>query len=163
MVFEKSDMEAKPKPEISLLWVKSIVNITTSNVKSFNTINQVPELTAFAVKHNIIICMQEHRYYHSETELKYHNSSNEWTFVLISARRNYANAAIGRVGMLLSASVLKSLHGIKRIETRIMCASFNGNLCTTTISCYPQCQWLNVHLHILQQAIFPCSIHSQTQ
>ena len=38
--------------------------------------------------------------------------------------------------MLLSPHALKSLISIEKIQTRIICASFNGNPCTTIISCY---------------------------
>ena len=49
--------------------------------------------------------------------------------------KNSVNAIIG-VGMFLGSSGLKSLNNIMKIQPRMMCASFNGNLCTTIISCY---------------------------
>ena len=49
---------------------------------------------------------------------------------------NSINTLIGGVGMLLSSCALKSLNNIERIQLRMMCASFNGNPCTTIISCY---------------------------
>ena len=40
------------------------------------------ELTASVVeRNNKHICAQEHRYYHKELELKYHVTSNGWTFL----------------------------------------------------------------------------------
>ena len=48
------------------------IDIATYNLRILNTINQLLKLTAPAAKHNLDICMQEHRYYHSELELKYH-------------------------------------------------------------------------------------------
>ena len=47
------------------------------NVWTLNAISHLLELTATAVEHNIeIICMQEHRSYHSELELKYHDTGH---------------------------------------------------------------------------------------
>ena len=45
------------------------------------------------------------------------------------------NAAIRDVGMQLSPCTLKSLNRIEKIQPRMMGAMFNGNLCTTIISC----------------------------
>ena len=68
---------------------KNIVNIARFNMRTFNMINQLPKLTASAAEHNIdILCMQEHRYYYSELELKCYNTDNRWTFVLASAWKN---------------------------------------------------------------------------
>ena len=47
--------------------------------------------------------MQEHRYYHNEQELKYHDTGNGCTFVSASASKNFVNAAIGGIRMLLSS------------------------------------------------------------
>ena len=38
--------------------------------------------------------------------------------------------------MLLGPRVLKSLNTIEKIQPRMLCASFNGNFCTTIISCF---------------------------
>ena len=46
------------------------------------------------------------------------------------------NAIIEGVEMPLSPFALKSLNSIVRISLRMMYASFNGNPCTTIISCY---------------------------
>ena len=87
--------------------------IETFNVRTLNTINQLPKLTASAAEHNIaIIYMQEHRYYHSELDLKYHYTGNGWIFVLSSSSKNSFNFTIGCVGMLLSPCMLKSQDNI---------------------------------------------------
>ena len=49
--------------------------------------------------------------------------------------KNSVNDIIGRVGMLLSPRDLKSLNSIRKIQPRMMVATFNGNLCTIII-CY---------------------------
>ena len=53
-----------------------------------------------------IVCIQEHRYYHSELEIHYHDPANGWTFVSACAWKNSVNVAIRRVGMLLSPCAL---------------------------------------------------------
>ena len=55
--------------------------------------------------------------------------------VSVSAWKFSINAVIGEGGMLLSTQTLKSLNSIGEIQPRMMCASFNGNTCTTLISC----------------------------
>ena len=131
-MFEKSATEHKQK----LLKCKSTIQITTFNVRTLNRIGQLPGLTASAIEHNIdIVYVQEHRYLHSE-DIKYHDTGNGWTFVSASAWKNSVNAAIGRAGMLIGPRAPKSLNRIKKIQLRMMIATFNGNPSTTIISCY---------------------------
>ena len=62
-VFEKSATELKQK----LLKRKGTIQIATFNVRTLDKIGQQLELTASVIDHNIdIICIQEHRYTHSE-------------------------------------------------------------------------------------------------
>ena len=68
--------------------------------------------------------------------MKYHDTSNGWTFVLAFAWKNSVNAVREGVGMFLSPSASKSLNSREKIQSRIMCASFNGKPCTKIISCY---------------------------
>ena len=69
-VFEKSATELKLKQK--LLKCKQTIQIVTFNVRTLNRIGQRPEFTASAVEHKIdIICIQEHRYTHTE-DIKYH-------------------------------------------------------------------------------------------
>ena len=70
-VFEKSATEFKQKQKLHKC--KSPIQIVTFNVRTFD---RIPELTASAMDHNIdIVCVQEHRYLHSEG-IKYHDTSN---------------------------------------------------------------------------------------
>ena len=49
----------------------------TLNVTTLNRIGQLPELTVSAVEHNIdIVSMFLYTYYHSEVEMRYHNTGN---------------------------------------------------------------------------------------
>ena len=133
-VFEKSATELKPKQK--LLKCKQTIQIVTFNVKTLNRIGQLPDLTASAVEHKIdIICIQEHRYTHTE-DIKYHETGNGWMLVSVSAWKNSVNASVGGVGMLIGPKALKTLNSIKKIQPRMMAATFNGNSKATIISCY---------------------------
>ena len=81
-VFEKSATKLKLKQK--LLKCKSTIQIVTFNVRTSTRIGKLPGLTASAIDHSIdIICIQEHRYLHSE-DIKYHDTGNGWTFVSAS-------------------------------------------------------------------------------
>ena len=57
-----------------LLKCKQTLQIATFNVRTLNRIGQLPELIASAEEHKIdIICIQEHRYTHTE-DIKYHEN-----------------------------------------------------------------------------------------
>ena len=106
-----------------------MIQIVSFNVRILKRIGQLPELTVSAIDHNIdIICIQEHRYIHTE-EIKYYNTSNGWMDVLALAWKS----SIGGIGMLIGPQALNS---IKKIPIRMMVAMFNGNPSTTIISCY---------------------------
>ena len=116
--------------------MQQTIQIATFNVRTLNRIGQLPELTASAVEHNIdIICIQEHRYTHSEN-IKYHNTGNGWTLATVSVWKNSVNATVRGVGILIGPRALKSLNSIERIQPRMMVATFNGNPRATIISCY---------------------------
>ena len=131
-VFEKSATELNQKQ----LKCKQTLQIATFNVRTLNRIGQLPELTASAVEHKIdIICIQEHRYTHTE-DIKYHETGNGWMLVTVSSWKNFVNASVGGVGMLIGPRALKTLNNIERIQPRRMVATFNGNPKATIISCY---------------------------
>ena len=131
-MFEKSATELKQK----LLKCKLTIQIAIFNVRTINRIGQLPELTASAVEHKIvIICIPEHRYTHTE-DIKYHEPGNRWTLAYVSAWKNSFNATVGGVGMLIGPRALKTLNSIERIQPRMMAATFNGNPKATIISCY---------------------------
>ena len=91
-VFEKSATERKLKQK--LLKCKSTLQKATLDVKTFNRIDQLPELTSSVIDYNIyVIYIQEHRYRHSE-DIKYHDTGNGWAIVLASAWKTSVNAAI---------------------------------------------------------------------
>ena len=130
-VFEKSATELKQQ---KLLKCKQTA---TFNVRTLNRIEQLLELTASAVEHNIdIICIQEHRYTHNE-DIKDHDTGNVWTLTTVSARKNSVNVSVSGVGILIGPRAFKTLNSnIERIQPRMMVVTFNGNLRATVISCY---------------------------
>ena len=132
-VFEKSATELKQQ---KLLKCKQTIQIATFNVRTLNRIGQLPEQTASAIEHKIdIICIQEHRYTHTE-DIKYYETGNGWTLATVSAWKNSVNATVGGVGMLIGPRALKTLNSIERIQHRMMAATFNGKPKATIISCY---------------------------
>ena len=135
-MFEKSTTELEPKPKQKLLRCKSTVHIATLNVWTLNRIRQPPDMTASVVEHNIgILCIQENWYYHSQVEIKYHETGNGWTFFSASTWKNSMNAIIGGKGMVFSRLALKSLNSIEKIQSRGMVAAFTGKP-RITIICY---------------------------
>ena len=127
-VFEKSAIELKLNQNKSLK-CKSTIEIATFNVRTLNWIGQLPELTAYAMDHNIgITCIQEHRYIHSEA-IKYHDTGNGLTLVFV-------NATIGGEGMLTGPLTLRSQKSIEKIQLRMIVATFKGNPSVTIVSYY---------------------------
>ena len=130
---EKSAAELKQQ---KLLKCKHTIQIATFNIRTLNRIGQLPELTASTIDQKInIICIQEHRYTHSE-DIKYHDTGNGWTLATASAWKNSVNTMIGGVGMLIGPQALKSLDSIEKIHPRMMIVTFNGNPRASIISCY---------------------------
>ena len=120
-----------------LTYKSPIINYHTINVRTLHTICQQSELIESAINQlTDIICIQEHRYFHGEVILKYHEMGKNWTLITASSWKNSSNSTIGGVGMLLSSHTLKSLLNIEKISPRIVVATFNGNPQTTIISCY---------------------------
>ena len=131
------DKKTKNKMNTNLLKCKRTTNISPFNVRTLNSNSQISELVSSAIINNIgVICIQEHRYYHEELNLKYHEVGKYWTLITASACKNSMNSTIGGVGMLVSPHALKSLNSIEKISSRIIIATFNGNPKTTVICCY---------------------------
>ena len=120
-----------------LLKCKNATNISSFNVRTLQSISQLSELTNTAIKHQIdIICVQEHRLFHDDVTLKYHELGKGWIFISASAVKNTVNATIGGVGFLLSPYAMNSLNSVEKITSRIIVATFNGNPVPSIISCY---------------------------
>ena len=134
---EKYATDLKSKSKTKFMKWKRAINISTFNVCTLHTICQQSELIESGINQlTDIICIQEHRYFHKEVILKYHEMGKNWTLIMASSWKNSSNSTIGGVGMLLSPHALKSLLNIEKISRRIVVATFNGNPQTTIISCY---------------------------
>ena len=133
-VFEKSATELK---QSKLLKCKQTLQIATFNVRTLNRIGQLPELIASAEEHKIdIICIQEHRYTHTE-DIKYHETSNGWSLAhCIRMEKTLSTPQWEGVGLLIGPRALKTLNSIEKIQPRMMVATFNGNPRATIVSCY---------------------------
>ena len=60
-----------------LLKCKRTINLSTFNVRTLQSIKQISELIAIAVSYDIdVINVQEHRFYHEDIDLKYHELGN---------------------------------------------------------------------------------------
>jgi len=77
---------------------------------------KLPKLVFSAIELNVeVICVQEHRLYHPDIKLIYHDVGKGWSFISASVWRNSINATIGGVGMLLSPTALRTLNSIEEI------------------------------------------------
>ena len=120
-----------------LLKCKRTIYLSTFNARTLQSIKQISELIAIAVTYHIdVIYVQEHRFYHEDVVLKYHELGNGCTFISASALKNIGNCTIGGVGMLFSSLATKSLNSIEKITSRLLIATFYGNPEPTLISCY---------------------------
>ena len=115
----------------------SKICISTFNIRTIKGECQSSELVASAIEHNIdIICIQEHRLYHKDFDIKYHTLNIGWSLVTSSSWKNNSNSSTGGVGLLLSPRATASLISVDKISDRILIANFNGNPTTTVTSCY---------------------------
>ena len=122
-MFEISATELK---QSKLLKCKHTLQIATFNVRTLNRIGQLPELIASAEERKIeIICIQEHRYTNTK-DIKYHETDNGWSLVTVSAWKNSVNAAVEGIRLLIGPRALKTLNSIKKIQPRMMAATFNA-------------------------------------
>ena len=108
-----------------------------ANGKKVASNSRLRKLTASAEKHGIdIVCIQEHRIFHDDIDIKHHDMKNKWVLLTSSVEKALNNTTIRGAGMLLSPKAYKSLNSVETIRRRTMIASFNGNPAVTIISCY---------------------------
>ena len=120
----------------NLLKCKSTIQIAIFKVRTLNKIGQLPELTASAIDDYIdIICIQEHRYIHSKISNTTISVMDERLSLHLHGK-NSVKSTIRGLGMLIEPRAQKSLNRIKKIQTRMMVAMFNGNPSATIIFCY---------------------------
>ena len=79
-----------------------------------------------------IIAIQEHRFYHPDDNLKYHDVGS-YQLVTSSASKNSVNATVGGIGFLLSQKASDNLLKIESVTPRILVLELEGNPKTTVI------------------------------
>ena len=131
---QKSATEFKLKQK--LLKYKRTIQIATFNVWTLNRIRPKTGANRFGDRSKYRQNVRTSTQMPNTEEIKYHDTGNRWTFVSASAWKNYVNATIGGVGMLIRQRAQKSLNCLENIQPRMMVATFNGNPSTTVISCY---------------------------
>ena len=109
---------------------------STFNVRTISKTSRQQELVSCAARNKIdVISIQEHRFYHPDTELKYTTIDN-YQLITASASKNSQGSTIGGVGLLLSPKALDNLLKVEKISDRILVAEFNSNPITSVIACY---------------------------
>ena len=111
--------------------------LSTFNCPTLCSIGRTGELTALAQEQNIdVICIQEHRIFHDDIKLKFHDMKKGWVMITSSAEKGTRNSTIRGVGLLLSPKAHKTLNSVETINPRTLLATFIGNPAVTVISCY---------------------------
>ena len=84
-----------------------------------------------------IVCIQEHRHVHSDTEPDIvARSVGTSTIFTASAVRNEQNASVRGVAITINSKLLPLLESVKKMDERIVKATFKGNPKKVIISCY---------------------------
>ena len=119
-----------------LLKEKKSVIISSLNARTIRNF-QLNELVASADKLlNDVVCVQEHRFIHEDTQIKEHDAGKQWKLLTSSAWKNNMDSSIGGVAMLLNPHAYKSLNSVESITPRNLVVNFSGNSQTTVICCY---------------------------
>ena len=108
------------------------------NTRTLKTPHKQIELCALAKEYKLaVIGIQEHRIVHNDnSQFQYENLPEGFQLVTASASRNSVGAAVGGIGVLLSASAKKALLSIRYISTRTLQVTFSGNPKTSIIVTY---------------------------
>ena len=118
----------------SILRPKKPINFSTYNARTLSSTKQTCELARCATQFDIdVLSIQEHRFFHPDTELKYHSLQN-YQLISASAYKNSSGASTGGVAILLSEKAMSNLISIEKISSRVIVAEFNTNPITTFIS-----------------------------
>ena len=119
----------------SLLTCKTRSRFATLNIRTLS--DNLHELINLSDEYGLdVLCIQEHRLYHDDVELKFHYPGENWTLITSSATNNLRNASVGGVGLLISPCASRSLNNVQKINSRVLKATFKGNPETTIICCY---------------------------
>ena len=134
---EKNATDRDVSKDNRILKCRKTTLFSTFNCRTLNSSGKIGELTALAQEQNIdIICIQEHRIYHDDINIKFHDMKKGWVMITSSAQKASNNSTIRGVGFLLSPNAHKALNSVEPINPRTLIATFNGNPAVTVISCY---------------------------
>ena len=122
--------------EKHLLRCKQPVLVSSFNVNTLNSEAKLGEITSCAENEGIdVLCIQEHRIFHEEINIRHHKMGRGWMLLTSSAEKGSNNATIRGVGILLSPKSYQVLNKIESINAGTIIASFNENPLTIVILC----------------------------
>ena len=112
--------------------------VASLNCRTLQTESSIVELNKLLHSQSIdITCIQEHRFVHkpADPDIVARNLGSSTLFTA-SAKRNDQGAAIHGVGIAINSKLLPILLSVKKINERIVVATFKGNPKTVIVSCY---------------------------
>lgn len=111
--------------------------LATLNCKTLNSASSKVELDKLMKEYDIsITCIQEHRFVHDSDPDEVARDLGTTTLFTASAERNNCGASVRGVGIAIKSKLLPSLISVKKVNERIIVATFRGNPKTVVISCY---------------------------
>ena len=109
---------------------------STFNARTLSKISRQQELLLCSKQNKVdILSIQEHHFYHPDSDLSYVNLDN-YQLITASANKNTQGSTIGGIGLLLSPKASDNLLSIEKVSDRILIAEFNSNPKTTFVACY---------------------------
>jgi exonuclease III len=124
------------KQKHHIVGCKNQTIVSSFNARTLRPTSNLNELAECSEQFNIdILAIQEHRFHHPETDLKYHQAG-QYQLITSSAWKSSANAAIGGVGFLLSSKASSNLLNVEPTSQRILLVEFEGNPKTSIICVY---------------------------
>ena len=125
-------------PNKRIFRLKQSYSIGTLSCRSLNSEFALGELNLYINQHNLqAVSIQEHRLLHknSDPDITSHDIGHSILFTA-SAYKITNNATLGVVGITVRKQILPLLTNIKKVDNRILIASFKGNPKTVLVSCY---------------------------
>ena len=133
---DRRDSVPKQLNKKQIIGCKNETIVSSFNARTLRPTSNLNELAECSKLFKIdILAIQEHRFYHPETDLKYYQAG-QYQLITSSAWKNSTNAAIGGVGLLLSSRANSNLINVESISPRILLVEFEGNPKTTVICVY---------------------------
>ena len=121
-----------------LFRASKMYKLATLNCRSLKSVSSQAELNKLMHVYNIpIVCIQEHRYVHNDIEpdIVAHSIGTSTIFTA-SAVQNEQKASVRGVAITINSKLLPLLVSVKKLDKRIVKATFKGNPKTVVISCY---------------------------